>query len=69
MPEDEYKDFLGTYEEEKWWMKPKEANSPEKKVNKHMASDAISEKSGDDDEKDDAMSQANDDIDSPKFSD
>jgi hypothetical protein len=68
LPEDEYKDFASTYEDDKWWMKPKENDSPDKKVNKHMASDAISEKSGDDEDKDDAMSQANEVIDSPKFS-
>jgi hypothetical protein len=68
LPEEEFKDFLGTYEEDKWWMKPKPESSPEKKASKHMASDAISEKSGDDEDKDDAMSQANEDIDSPKFS-
>ena len=68
LPESEYKDFLGTYEDEKWWLIVKKEDSPDKKVNKHMASDAISEKSGDDDEKDDVLSQANEDIDSPKFS-
>jgi hypothetical protein len=34
-----------------------------------MATDAISEKSGDDDDKEDALAKLTEDLDSPKFSD
>lgn len=41
----------------------------EPKKSKHMATDAISEKSGDDDDKEDALAKLTEDLDSPKFSD
>jgi hypothetical protein len=72
LPESEYVDFLNTYEDDKWWMKadqPKKEEDPDKQPTKHIAQDAISEKSGDDDEKDDALSIGNEDLPSPKLSD
>lgn len=55
LPVEEYEDFFNTYEEDKWWLnkdKMKKNESPEKPVKKHLQldKDAISEKSGDDDE-------------------
>jgi hypothetical protein len=70
LPEEEYVDFLDTYEEGKWWLQNKKETpkeEPTEKVNKHMATDAISEKSGDDEDKDDPKGDKN--LESPKFSD
>jgi hypothetical protein len=73
LPYEEYMDFLGTYEDSKWWLDKDKAKDDDATkdttdpLNKHAISDAISEKD-EDDAKSDNMSQANSNMDSPKFS-